>query len=91
MAVYTEVAFDEAAALLRGLGLGELKDLQGIRSGIENTNFYALSTRGQWVVTLFERLTQAQLPYYLELMRHLAQRGIPVPAPQPDAAGRRRS
>jgi homoserine kinase type II len=88
MAVYTEVAFDEAAVLLRGLGLGELKDLQGIRSGIENTNYYALSTRGQWVVTLFERLTQAQLPYYLELMRHLAQRGIPVPAPQPDAAGR---
>ena len=88
MAVYTEVAFDEAASLLRALGLGDLTDLQGIRSGIENTNYYALTTRGQWVVTLFERLTRAQLPYYLELMRHLAQRGIPVPAPQPDAAGK---
>jgi len=87
MAVYTEVPFDEAARLLRELGLGDLQDLQGIRSGIENTNYYALSSRGQWVVTLFERLTRAQLPYYLELMRHLAQRGIPVPAPQPDAAG----
>lgn len=87
MAVYTEVAFDDAATLLRSLGLGDLKDLQGIRSGIENTNYYALTTRGQWVVTLFERLTRSQLPYYLELMRHLAHRGIPVPAPQPDAAG----
>jgi homoserine kinase type II len=87
MAVYTEVAFDDAAALLQSLGLGDLKDLQGIRSGIENTNYYALTTRGQWVVTLFERLTRSQLPYYLELMRHLAHRGIPVPAPQPDAAG----
>ena len=87
MAVYTEVAFDDAAALLKSLGLGDLKDLQGIRSGIENTNYYALTTRGQWVVTLFERLTRSQLPYYLELMRHLAHRGIPVPAPQPDAAG----
>jgi homoserine kinase type II len=87
MAVYTEVAFDEAARLVQGLGLGELKDLQGIRSGIENTNYYALSTRGQWVLTLFERLGREQLPYYLELMRHLAQRGIPVPAPQPDSGG----
>jgi homoserine kinase type II len=86
MAVYTEVAFEEAARLLQSLGLGSLSELQGIRSGIENTNYYALTTRGQWVVTLFERLSREQLPYYLELMRHLARRGIPVPAPQPDAA-----
>jgi homoserine kinase type II len=88
MAVYTEVAFEEAAGLLQSLGLGSLSELQGIRSGIENTNYYALTTRGQWVVTLFERLSREQLPYYLELMRHLARRGIPVPAPQPDAADR---
>ena len=88
MAVYTEVAFEEADALVRGLGLGELTELRGIRSGIENTNYYATTPAGQWVLTLFERLSHAQLPYYLELMRHLARRGIPVPAPQPGADGR---
>lgn len=87
MAVYTEVGFAEADALLQRLGLGALTDLRGIRSGIENTNYYATTARGQWVLTLFERLPREQLPYYLRLMQHLADAGIPVPAPQADAAG----
>ena len=87
MAVYTEVAPSDADALLRRLGLGALTDLRGIRSGIENTNYYATTAQGQWVLTLFERLPREQLPYYLELMRHLAAHGIPVPAPQADEAG----
>ncbi len=87
MAVYTPVDFKDADALLQSLGLGALTDLSGIKSGIENTNYYATTVRGQWVLTLFERLTSAELPYYLQLMQHLAQHGIPVPAPQPNAAG----
>lgn len=87
MAVYTEVGFDAAAALFASLKLGRLTDLQGIKSGIENTNYYAATERGQWVLTLFERLTRNELPYYLRLMQHLAAAGIPVPAPQADAAG----
>ncbi len=87
MAVYTQVGFDEADALCKRLGLGALTELTGIRSGIENTNYYATSVRGQWVLTLFERLTHDQLPYYLQLMQHLAAHGIPVPAPQADSTG----
>lgn len=87
MAVYTEVGFAEADALVQRLGLGPLTDLRGIRSGIENTNYYANTASGQWVLTLFERLSPDQLPYYLRLMQHLAQEGIPVPAPQADASG----
>lgn len=87
MAVYTEVRFEDAAALCARLGLGRLTALDGIRSGIENTNYYATTTGGQWVLTLFERLPPEQLPYYLQLMKHLAGHGIPVPAPQPDASG----
>jgi homoserine kinase type II len=87
VAVYTEVSFGEADALLQRLGLGALTDLRGIRSGIENTNYYANTAQGQWVLTLFERLGRDQLPYYLALMQHLAQRGIPVPAPQAGAGG----
>ena len=92
MAVYTEVSRDEAASLVARLGLGELVALQGIRSGIENTNYYADTAladgaRGRYVLTVFERLTHAQLPFYLQLMKHLAERGIPVPAPKADAQG----
>ena len=87
MAVYTEVGPAEADRLLQRLGLGALTDLQGIRSGIENTNYYATTVRGQWVLTLFERLPADELPYYLQLMQHLAARGIPVPAPQPAPDG----
>jgi homoserine kinase type II len=87
LAVYTPVGFDEAARLFARLRLGTLTDLSGIRSGIENTNYYAATERGQWVLTLFERLAEHELPYYLELMQHLALAGIPVPAPQAGEAG----
>ncbi|MES2099267.1 MAG: homoserine kinase [Pseudomonadota bacterium] len=87
MAVYTEVSFDEAESLVARLGLGALTELQGIRSGIENTNYFADTAQGRYVLTVFERLTHAQLPFYLHLMKHLAERGIPVPGPKPDPSG----
>jgi len=90
MAVYTEVAFDAAAALLGSLGLGALTELRGIEGGIENTNYFATTDRGEWVLTLFERLTHQQLPFYLHLMKHLARHGVPVPDPQAKQAGVRR-
>lgn len=87
MAVYTEVPRDVATALVARLALGTLKDLQPCPGGIENTNYFVDTSAGRYVLTLFERLTHAQLPFYLELMRHLAQRGIPVPGPHPDETG----
>jgi len=91
MAVYTEVGFDEAAALILKLNLGELTELKGIQGGIENTNYFVTSQRDgqtlQHVLTVFERLGFDQLPFYLHLMKHLASRGIPVPDPSADARG----
>ncbi len=87
MAVYTEVGEDDARALVAKHGLGELLGLRGIAAGIENTNYFVDTTRGAYVLTLFERLRAEQLPYYLVLMRHLARQGIPVPEPQAGAAG----
>ncbi len=87
MAVYTQVSFDEAALLVERLGLGTLTGLHGIRSGIENTNYFADTASGSYVLTVFERLTHQQLPFYLQLMKHLAERGIPVPGPKADATG----
>ena len=87
MAVFTEVPQEEARALMARLSLGELSELRGIQGGIENTNYFATTDRGEYVLTLFERLTAAQLPFYLHLMKHLALAGIPVPDPQADSAG----
>ncbi|MDM0024448.1 homoserine kinase [Variovorax saccharolyticus] len=84
MAVFTEVGFDEADALVQRLGLGPLTSLKGIEGGIENTNYFASTEAGEFVLTLFERLGAEQLPYYLCLMKHLAAHGIPVPEPLAD-------
>jgi homoserine kinase type II len=87
MAVFTSV--DEAGlrALLSGYTLGELVSFEGISAGIENTNYFVDTTHGQYVLTLFEKLTPTELPYYLGLMRHLADHGVACPAPIPTASG----
>ena len=87
MAVFTEVSPAAAQALLTRLQLGELRALRGIEGGIENTNYFVTTDTGEFVLTLFERLSAEQLPFYLHLMRHLAHAGIPVPEPQADARG----
>ena len=87
MAVFTEVSPPPRRPLLDRLQLGRLHELRGIGAGIENTNYFLDCDGGRCVLTLFERLTREQLPFYLRLVQHLSQRGIPVPAPKADAAG----
>ncbi|MBN8505409.1 MAG: homoserine kinase [Burkholderiales bacterium] len=87
MAVFTEVSAFDAQALLQRLGLGGLQQISGIKAGIENSNFFVDCEGGRFVLTLFERLSHAELPFYLGLMQHLASKGLPVPAPQADAEG----
>jgi homoserine kinase type II len=82
MAVFTSVSDDNARTLLQRYDLGELITLRGITAGIENTNYFLDTTRGHYVLTLFEVLNADQLPFYIELMHHLALRGVPVPQPQ---------
>ena len=91
MAVFTEVSVDEASAFVSRLDVGTLTGFRGIQAGIENSNFFVDTEREgvarHWVLTIFERLSFEQLPFYLHLMRHLARRAIPVPEPQADADG----
>ncbi len=87
MAVYTEVSVTQASALFESLGLGPLTRLEGCSGGIENTNYFADTAQARYVLTLFERLTATQLPYYLRLMAHLAAHGIAVPNPAADPSG----
>lgn len=87
MAVFTPVSLEQLSNWIGQFPLGKAHGIRGISSGIENSNFFIETDKGEFVLTLFENLDAAQLPFYLELMRLLAHKGILVPAPVANAAG----
>lgn len=96
MSVFTPVTPAQLAAWLDDYDVGQLVELKGILAGIDNSNFFVTTTgsqagafpgRTKFVLTLFENLSAAQIPYNLELMAHLAHAGIAAPAPIPNRNG----
>jgi homoserine kinase type II len=91
MAVFTAVSLDDLHQWIKQYPLGQAVGLEGISSGIDNSNFFLNTAHGprsgQYVLTIFENLRFDQLPFYVKLMAHLAERGIPVPAPVPNTDG----
>ncbi len=81
MSVFTPVSDADARALLAHYALGELERLEGIAQGVENTNYFLDATTGAYVLTLFEHIPRADLPFYVGLMDHLAHHGITCPQP----------
>lgn len=88
MSVYTNVSAAELENFLGGYAVGELVDFVGIAAGIENTNYFVDTQDGRFVLTLFEQTVAEELPYCLDLMAFLAERGIPSAHPVADRAGR---
>ena len=84
MSVYTSVSESELSAWLGNYSVGKLVSCEPIKAGIENTNYFVVTTQGRYVLTLFERLPAEELPFYVNLMAHLARHGIPCPAPIAD-------
>jgi len=87
MAVFTPITRVQLEGWLSRYPVGALDGFTGIPAGIENTNYFVDTADGHWVLTLFERLSAQQLPFYLDLMRHLAARGIACPDPVADRDG----
>ncbi len=88
MAVYTDVAAEDLAPFLAGYDIGELLAYKGIAEGVENSNFLVHTSRGYFILTLYERRVAARdLPFFLGLMEHLAGRGITCPQPVKNRAG----
>lgn len=81
MAVFTRITHEELQDWLTGRDCGELLSFEGIESGIENTNYFVNTSTGRFVLTIFEKLTAKELPFYLGLMGHLAGKHLPVPGP----------
>ena len=89
MAVYTEVSDEEVAAFAGEYDLGAVTALKGIAEGVENSNYLLVTERGQYILTLYERrVAERDLPFFLGLMEHLADRGIACPLPLHDRKGR---
>src|SRR6201992_2516046 len=88
MAVYTDVAADELAEFLSLYDLGDLLSYKGIAEGVENSNFLLHTTRGSFILTLYEkRVEKNDLPFFLGLMTHLAAHGINCPQPVQNRKG----
>jgi len=87
MSVYTPVTTEELDAWLARYSVGGLVELAPIASGIENSNYFVTTGNGRYVLTLYERLPATELPFYLNLMAHLARAGAAVPAPVADRTG----
>ena len=84
MSVFTSVTAGSLSDWLGGYAIGRLVGHEGISAGVQNSNFFVTTTLGRYVLTLFESIPRAELPYYLYLMSHLAHHGLPVPAPVAD-------
>jgi len=88
MAVYTDVAANELAAFLGDYDIGELLSYKGIAEGVENSNFLLHTSKGAYILTLYEkRVAVGDLPYFLSLMAYLAERGVRCPQPARNRKG----
>ncbi|MFW2829356.1 homoserine kinase [Sphingomonas sp. ID0503] len=80
MAVYTQVSAEDMAALLSRYDAGTLVSAKGIAEGVENSNYLVETTRSRFILTLYEKRVDAgDLPFFMALLDHVADKGLPVP------------
>jgi homoserine kinase type II len=87
MSVFTTLTLEEVQACLQDFSIGKIIALKGIAAGITNTNYFVITETSRYVLTLFEANSMRDLPYFVDLMTHLAAHDIPCPAPIADKSG----
>ena len=87
MSVFTTLTLPEVQDCLQDFSIGEMTELRGIAAGITNTNYFVITETSRYVLTIFEANTIDELPYFVDLMTHLADHDIPCPAPIADKHG----
>lgn len=88
MAVYTSISDEDLASFLADYDIGEPLSFSGIAEGVENSNFMVRTTTGTYILTLYEkRVNPDDLPFFLNLMNHLAGKGLSCPRPVPKKSG----
>ena len=91
MAVYTDISDEELAALLADFDLGQAISFKGVAEGVENSNFLLETETGRYFLTVYEKRVRTEdLPFFLGLMRWLAEHGFPCATPiaRREGAGR---
>ena len=84
MSVYTPISDYEFSEILKNYALGEFISAQGIQAGIENTNYFLTTSKGEYVFTLFEQISKDDVNFYISLLRELSLNGLACPQPQPN-------
>lgn len=87
MSVFTTLTSSDVSDWLTRFNIGTFKSLKGIAAGITNTNYFVTTDSARYVLTIFEKNDFDELPYFVNLMTHLAQHGVPCPAPIADKQG----
>jgi len=87
MSVFTTLTLEQVQKFLQDFLIGEIKELKGIVAGITNTNYFVITDQARYVLTIFENNDFEELPYFVDLMTHLATHDIPCPAPIKDQYG----
>jgi homoserine kinase type II len=88
VAVYTDVSDDELTAFINTYAIGDVLSAKGIAEGVENSNYLLHTTEGFYILTLYEkRVREEDLPFFIGLMQHLAQKGLTCPQPVPLRSG----
>jgi homoserine kinase type II len=89
LAVYTQVSAEALSSFLEQFDVGELVSAKGIAEGVENSNYLVDTTKSRFILTLYEkRVAAGDLPYFMALLDHLAEKGLPVPPAVPDRSGK---
>ena len=87
MSVYTTVSSAELKQFLLHYDIGELIEFEGITAGMENTNYFLDTTKGRYILTLYEAYSAKQLPFFLGLMQHLSAHQVETSTPVTDKQG----